>query len=84
MPGEAQVPANAFAHVLEGTPRPDGEETLEVAWFAQRALAGAPLTEFTHSLFEAVGVSNNPGFPGDADVKRSAHSPEDRDAEGAD
>jgi 8-oxo-dGTP pyrophosphatase MutT (NUDIX family) len=48
------VPTVFDAHVLAGTPRPDGEEVLEVAWFAERALACAPLTEFTHSLFETL------------------------------
>lgn len=51
------VPTVFDAHVLEGTPRPDGEETLEVAWFTKQALAEAPLTAFTHSLFEAAGVT---------------------------
>lgn len=51
------VPTVFDAHVLEGTPRPDGDETLEVAWFTGRALAEASLTEFTHSLFEAIGVA---------------------------
>jgi 8-oxo-dGTP pyrophosphatase MutT (NUDIX family) len=45
------------AHVAKGVPRPDGEETIEVGWFAPQDLATAPLTEFTVSLFAAVGVA---------------------------
>ncbi len=51
------VPTVFDAHVVAGEPRADGEETLEVAWFTPHALAEAALTEFTHSLFEAVGVA---------------------------
>jgi 8-oxo-dGTP pyrophosphatase MutT (NUDIX family) len=54
------VPTVFDAHVIEGAPQPDGEETLEVAWFTPSALAGASLTDFTHSLFEAVGVEVSP------------------------
>jgi 8-oxo-dGTP pyrophosphatase MutT (NUDIX family) len=51
------VPTVFDARVLAGTPRPDGEEVLEVAWFAKQTLSQAPLTEFTHSLFEALGIA---------------------------
>ncbi len=50
------VPTVFDAHVLEGVPRADGEETLQVAWFTAQALGEAALTEFTHSLLDAVGV----------------------------
>ena len=50
------VPTVFDARVLDGTPRADGEETLEVAWFSPAQLAPAQLTEFTHALFEAAGV----------------------------
>lgn len=51
------VPTVFDAHVLDGTPQPDGEETLDVAWFSPAQLATAQLTEFTHALFHAAGVS---------------------------
>jgi 8-oxo-dGTP pyrophosphatase MutT (NUDIX family) len=50
------VPTVFDARVLDGTPAPDGDETLEVAWFAAAELERAPLTEFTRALFDAVGV----------------------------
>ncbi|MCL2769157.1 MAG: NUDIX domain-containing protein [Solirubrobacterales bacterium] len=50
------VPTVFDAHVVEGTPRPDGEETIDVAWFSPSELGVAPLTEFTRALFEAVNV----------------------------
>ncbi len=54
------VPTVFDAHVVAGEPRPDGEETLEVAWFTAQALVDASLTEFTLSLLAAIGV----GFDG--------------------
>lgn len=50
------VPTIFDASVMRGTPRPDGEETLEVAWFSPAQLAAAELTEFTHALFEVAHV----------------------------
>jgi 8-oxo-dGTP pyrophosphatase MutT (NUDIX family) len=44
------------AHVLSGDPRPDGEETTEVAWFTPDQLAEAELSAFTWELFAVVGV----------------------------
>jgi 8-oxo-dGTP pyrophosphatase MutT (NUDIX family) len=44
------------AHLLEGEPRPDGEETSEVAWFSAEDLGKARLTEFTLALFAAAGI----------------------------
>ena len=47
------------ARVTEGTPRPDGDETIEVQWFTTRELAQAPLTDFTQALFEAADMTVN-------------------------
>ncbi len=51
------VPTIFDARVVNGVPRPDGEETIEVAWFSERELGTADLTEFTRALFEVVGVA---------------------------
>jgi 8-oxo-dGTP pyrophosphatase MutT (NUDIX family) len=51
------VPTIFDARVLDGEPHPDGEETIEVAWFSQRELGAADLTEFTRALFAAVGIA---------------------------
>jgi 8-oxo-dGTP pyrophosphatase MutT (NUDIX family) len=51
------VPTIFDARVLDGEPRPDGEETIEVAWFSERELGEAPLTDFTRALFETVGIA---------------------------
>ena len=45
------------ARVLDGDPRPDGDETTAVEWFAPDQLGAAELSAFTVALFEAVGVS---------------------------
>jgi 8-oxo-dGTP pyrophosphatase MutT (NUDIX family) len=45
------------AHVISGEPRPDQDETIEVAWFTPDQLASTDLTEFTVALFEVAGVS---------------------------
>jgi 8-oxo-dGTP pyrophosphatase MutT (NUDIX family) len=50
------VPTVYDAHVVGGEPRPDGDETLDVAWFSPEELAGAPLTDFTVALLQQVGV----------------------------
>jgi 8-oxo-dGTP pyrophosphatase MutT (NUDIX family) len=44
------------AHVVDGEPRPDGEETSEVAWFTAEALRDASLTPFTLALFAAAEI----------------------------
>jgi 8-oxo-dGTP pyrophosphatase MutT (NUDIX family) len=44
------------AHVLDGDPRPDGDETIAVEWFAPDQLRAAELSAFTVALFEAVGL----------------------------
>jgi hypothetical protein len=51
------------AHVIDGTPRPDGDETIEVRWFAAQELQRAPLTEFTIALLTAAGVMMAPSAP---------------------
>jgi 8-oxo-dGTP pyrophosphatase MutT (NUDIX family) len=53
------VPTIFDARVTDGMPRPDGEETVEVAWFSERELGSARLTDFTRALFEAVGVATS-------------------------
>jgi 8-oxo-dGTP pyrophosphatase MutT (NUDIX family) len=45
------------ARVVDGIPRPDGDETIEVGWFSPRQLGAIPLTEFTETLFKEVGVA---------------------------
>jgi len=44
------------AHVLSGEPRPDGEETSAVAWFARSELHEAELTDFSRELLRSAGV----------------------------
>jgi 8-oxo-dGTP pyrophosphatase MutT (NUDIX family) len=46
------------AHILDGTPRADGEETLATAWLSPSELSETPLTAFTVTLLgdPAVGV----------------------------
>jgi 8-oxo-dGTP pyrophosphatase MutT (NUDIX family) len=55
------VPTIFDARVIDGTPRADGEETLDVGWFSPAQLAQAPLTEFTDALFEFAGVATGKG-----------------------
>lgn len=50
------VPTVFDARVLDGTPRADGEETIDVSWFSPAQLATAQLTDFTRALFEVAGV----------------------------
>jgi hypothetical protein len=38
------------ARVVEGTPRPDREETIAVGWFSPSELTGVALTDFTIAL----------------------------------
>jgi 8-oxo-dGTP pyrophosphatase MutT (NUDIX family) len=45
------------ARVVDGQPRPDGEEASEVAWFSPPDLRRARLTAFTVALFAAAEVS---------------------------
>ena len=44
------VPTIFDARVIGGDPRPDGEETIEVAWFTTGQLADVALSEFTIAL----------------------------------
>lgn len=48
------------AEVLDGVPRPDGQETTATRWFSPAELGAAALTPFTRELLRAVGV---PGAP---------------------
>ena len=43
-------------HVLNGTPRPDDDETSAVGWFSETELAGLDLSPFTRSLLGAVDI----------------------------
>lgn len=44
------VPTIFDAHIIDGEPHPDGEETIDVAWFTTGQLADAALSEFTVAL----------------------------------
>lgn len=57
------VPIVFDARVVEGTPRPDGDETLAVDWFSPSELGGVELSEFTVALLgdPAVGVLRQTG-----------------------
>jgi 8-oxo-dGTP pyrophosphatase MutT (NUDIX family) len=48
------------ARVLSGEPRPDGEETIDVAWLSPQELGEVELTPFTVALLDAVEVSVGP------------------------
>jgi ADP-ribose pyrophosphatase YjhB (NUDIX family)/predicted kinase len=52
------------ATVLSGTPRPDGDETSEVAWFALDDLPVDEMSAFTRALLRDVGLLPSP--PGGA------------------
>jgi 8-oxo-dGTP diphosphatase len=45
------------ARVVSGAPRADGEEAIDVAWFALEALAGVQLTDFTIALLASAGLA---------------------------
>jgi 8-oxo-dGTP pyrophosphatase MutT (NUDIX family) len=44
------------ARVVAGEPRPDGEETIEVGWFAPSELAGLELDRLNRALLSGCGV----------------------------
>lgn len=44
------------ARVLSGTPRPDGDETLDVEWFSTSQLVDAQLHPFARSLLQGAHV----------------------------
>jgi 8-oxo-dGTP pyrophosphatase MutT (NUDIX family) len=44
------------AHLVAGTPRADGDETIDVAWFSSEEIRRAALTDFTISLFDVAGL----------------------------
>lgn len=52
------VPTVFDAHVIDGTPRPDGEETIDVRWFTPHELGEVTLTDFTLALFQALGIAH--------------------------
>jgi len=41
-----------------GSPRPDGDEVLEAAWFSRGELAGLPMNDFTRALLAEVRVDD--------------------------
>jgi 8-oxo-dGTP pyrophosphatase MutT (NUDIX family) len=45
------------AHIAAGTPHPDGDETIAVAWFTVAELEDAELTDFTRSLLSDPAVA---------------------------
>jgi 8-oxo-dGTP pyrophosphatase MutT (NUDIX family) len=51
------VPTIFDARVVAGEPRPDEDETIEVAWFAIDQLADIALSEFTIALFDDPAVA---------------------------
>ena len=42
--------------VTEGTPRPDGEETVDTGWFHPSGLAEVDMSDFTRALLREAGV----------------------------
>lgn len=57
------VPTIFDARVTCGTPHADGEETIDVAWFATDRLADVALSDFTIALLSdpAVGILGHDG-----------------------
>ncbi len=51
------VPTLFAARVIDGEPRADREETIEVAWFATGQLADVALSEFTIALLSDLVVA---------------------------
>jgi putative hydrolase of HD superfamily len=51
------VPTIFDAHVIDGKPRADGDETIDVAWFTTGQLADAALSEFTIALLSDPAVA---------------------------
>lgn len=51
------VPTIFDARVTDGEPLPDGEETIDVAWFATYRLADVALSEFTIALLADPAVA---------------------------
>jgi 8-oxo-dGTP pyrophosphatase MutT (NUDIX family) len=45
------VPTIFDARIIDGEPRPGGDETIDVAWFTLDQLADVALSEFTIALF---------------------------------
>ena len=51
------VPTIFDARVIDGEPRPDGEETIDVAWFTTGQLSDTALSEFTIALLGDLAVA---------------------------
>ena len=51
------VPTIFDAHLIDGKPRVDGDETIDVAWFTTGQVAGAALSEFTVALLSDPAVA---------------------------
>ena len=51
------VPTIFDAHIVSGEPRPDGDETIDVAWFTTDQLREATLSEFTIALLADPAVA---------------------------
>ncbi len=51
------VPTIFDARVIDGQPRPDGEETIDVAWFTTGQLSDTALSEFTIALLGDLAVA---------------------------
>jgi 8-oxo-dGTP pyrophosphatase MutT (NUDIX family) len=51
------VPIVFDARVVDGTPRPDGDETLEVAWLSPSELTEIALSDFTIALLSDPAVA---------------------------
>lgn len=48
------------ATVVSGSPRPDGDETLEVAWWDPAALPYGEMSDFTQAQLRALGIGATP------------------------
>jgi len=44
------------ARVIDGEPKPDGDETVAVGWWAVEDLPSDQMSKFTHALLAAVGM----------------------------
>lgn len=51
------------AVVVSGSPRPDHDETVDVAWFGRDALAAIELGDFARHMFTRLGLLGNGGAP---------------------
>lgn len=51
------------AEVVGGSPRPDFDETVDVAWFELDALAAIELGDFARHMFARLGLHSDGGAP---------------------